>query len=617
MTSRAAFGDFIRAADRHLDQAFADLATIRPPASTDCLIQDTTSALRRFVLVVGRFTRDLAPVGWQVSERDRHLMTTWGRAAIQMREALAHAAATLRPAVPGRGLKAGGQLSLVARQLESAASALSVGHDLLETHFTTDVNGIRRGHSEWAAVIDSDPVSRALMTEVASIAAVTGSRCARLAWSNNPNGPETAQARRQVSAASYWLLAASTAVQYACQVEPVPDHARELLHQIPVNAEPERPIRRGGETIADLCQSAIDSAERARRSSRTLARDAAWSPAMSGTSLRHAAAACTATSHHCEVLLLSLASQRHLDRDGQLTCQLNEAADAAGHVRSAWLRAAHAWDQMTTDAPKVTSRAAADAADMAHWTGRLAFADPGWTLARGPSQAARPHEVLVAAAGDAHDVTAAIHHALVTMTWLADCDLQQIQVAHRAGRLVVPTNSLDESYDIPHPFARAPAYRVGSVLATYRDVGTVGREASTAMDQVAATLDAPSQLLTRARQAVAWSRGDSQHAAGSLDAQGAPPVRRATKLADRAEPLALSRAQPDSRQARQCAVVWVPGVGQVERGRSPAPESLASSANRPTVPARASRMQPDRQTWITAMTGSLMTERSTDLELEP
>jgi hypothetical protein len=33
-----------------------------------------------------------------------------------------------------------------------------------------------------------------------------------------------------------------------------------------------------------------------------------------------------------------------------------QSADAVRNARAAWLRAAHAWDQMTTDAPKVISR---------------------------------------------------------------------------------------------------------------------------------------------------------------------------------------------------------------------------------------------------------------------
>ena len=88
---------------------------------------------------------------------------------------------------------------------------------------------------------------------------------------------ETAQARQRLSAACYWPMTASTAVQFAGQADPVHDDARELLHAIPANTEPARPMRRSGETITELCESAVATAEQARRASWTLAPNAAWS----------------------------------------------------------------------------------------------------------------------------------------------------------------------------------------------------------------------------------------------------------------------------------------------------------------------------------------------------
>src|SRR5260370_33712195 len=96
--------------------------------------------------------------------------------------------------------------------------------------------------------------------------------------------------------------------------------------------------------------------------------------------------------------------------------------------------------------PKIPSRAAAGTADLAHWTGRVAFADREWTLSRGPSQAIRPPESLASNPEDARCVIATVHHACETITRLAGSDYQQIQVAARAGRLLVTTRSLDESY---------------------------------------------------------------------------------------------------------------------------------------------------------------------------
>ena len=68
-------------------------------------------------------------------------------------------------------------------------------------------------------------------------------------------------------------------------------------------------------------------------------------------------------------------------RDERLRDGLVQAAEAAGRARSRWLAVAHALDQITTDTQDHLSQAAVGANDLALWTGRLAYADPSWTLA--------------------------------------------------------------------------------------------------------------------------------------------------------------------------------------------------------------------------------------------
>jgi len=89
--------------------------------------------------------------------------------------------------------------------------------------------------------------------------------------------------------------------------------------------------------------------------------------------------------------------------------------------------------------------------------------------------------------------------------------------------LLVLTSSPDESFDIPHPIARAPAHRVGAALTTYRDAAAASRTATTAMERLAATVGAPSLLLTAARNTVAADHTDAQHAAGTGDPETAVP----------------------------------------------------------------------------------------------
>ncbi len=167
-----------------------------------------------------------------------------------------------------------------------------------------------------------------------------------------------------------------------------------------------------------------------------------------------------------------------------------------------WLRAARAWYRITTDTRGTISPAAAETADLALWTGRLAYADPGWTLALGPSRATRPPDSLAPEPGDLPDVVAAVHQACETLTGIAAADYSQIRTAADARRLLVPTRSLPDSFDIPQPFAPAPRDRVHVLLTAYHDAGAASAQATAAVATVAADIRAPSHILTVARAAI-------------------------------------------------------------------------------------------------------------------
>jgi hypothetical protein len=124
-------------------------------------------------------------------------------------------------------------------------------------------------------------------------------------------------------------------------------------------------------------------------------------------------------------------------------------------------------------------------------------------------------------------VVAAVHQASETLPKIAGADISQIHTAARAGRLLVPTRSLPDTFDVPHPFTPAPGSRVDILLGAYRDASTASTELSTAVAAVAADVRAPSRILTAAREAVQ---------AGFL-----PEVSRARR---RREPMAASRPVP-------------------------------------------------------------------------
>src|SRR6266542_151845 len=195
---------------------------------------------------------------------------------------------------------------------------------------------------------------------------------------------------------------------------------------------PARRVPAGTETVPGLCEGTVGSAERIRHVAWLLVPQAAWSPGLTADSLRQSAGCGTVISHHCEILLRSLAGGT-AERTGA-SARLLASAEACGQARQEWLRAARGWNRVTTDTRGVISPAAAEAADLALWTGRLAYAGPGWTLERGPSQAVRPPEALASRPGDLRIVVAAVHHACETVAQVAAADHQQIRTAAAAAQ---------------------------------------------------------------------------------------------------------------------------------------------------------------------------------------
>ena len=520
MTGRATFGDLASVARTYLDYAVPPPEPVVRRWETAARTRQTdafTASLRSVIEVMARYLADItAPVAG-VSRRDRRLLSPWAKAGIEAQSALANAAAFLSFGQAGTD-----RPGHAADGLDAAAAFMRTGRDLLHTHFTIGPDGARRDHSEWAQVITSAPVTRALLLEVASWARQIAPQGAALALSRAPAQRDTGEARRRLNAACQWLQILDSTVQAAHRDHPVSAEDARLLQAIPVNAIPARRVPDGTETIPDLCQGTLGSAERIRHVAWLLAPQAAWSPGLTVDSLRQSAGCGTVISHHCEILLRSLAARTAGRDDSGVSVRLLASADAAGHARRAWLRAARGWSRVTTDTRGLISPAAVEAADLALWTGRLAYADTGWTLELGPSPAARPPEALAAGPGDLQHVVTAVHHACETLTQIAAADQEQIRTAAGAGRILVPTRSLPDKFDIPHPFAHAPSDRVDQVLDGYRDAGTASARATAAVAEVAAGIRAPSQILTAARAAV--------HAGGGLAASDRQPSAEPAKV---------------------------------------------------------------------------------------
>jgi hypothetical protein len=168
-----------------------------------------------------------------------------------------------------------------------------------------------------------------------------------------------------------------------------------------------------------------------------------------------------------------------------------------------------------TDTRLHLSAEAAESADLALLTGRLAYADPAWTLTSGPAHRARPVDSLVSRPADFPVAVAAVHYACDTLTSLACAQREQLRAAGAAQRLLVPTRSLPEAIDVPRRFAPALPERIDvprrfapalperiDALVSSCDQTRRSAEAATAgVAAIATAIGAPSRVLTAAREA--------------------------------------------------------------------------------------------------------------------
>ena len=439
--------------------------------------------------------------------RGRPVLTPWFLASLQAREALANAAGFLarprawdRPDVPAA--------SPLARRLDAVTMSLVTGRDLLHTHFAARSRGAPQPRSEWGLVITSAQVTRALLEEIAWLARHSAQYSANVALLPSPGTSVSTAERRQLSAACQWLWALDASVRTANQREPVTDSDRELLRAIPVNAIPGRPAITGGEPVTVVCEALASIAERVRYLAWASAHEASRLPGVTAVSLRQVAEASTVTSHHCHLLLNTLAARSAQAGLTEVSGQLIAAADAAADARQTWLHAAHAVRQVTTGALDDQPALASEAQELALWTGRLAYEDPAWTLASGPGSAVRGPESLVPDRGGLPVAVAAVHQACHTLSLLSQTEQERIRAASRAGCILVPTQSLPDTYDIPRPFARAPVERVDLLLDRYADSWRASREATAGVELAAETVRAPSRVLAAARRAAKATPSD-------------------------------------------------------------------------------------------------------------
>lgn len=493
MSGRTVLGDFLVAAHRHLDQTGEQASTPAPGRDAE----EITASLRRLIMALAGYVADLTTSFGELPDPDLKVLNAYARAAVQCRDALSSALSTLGP------VEAGGQpVNGLARQFDAAAVALQAGRDLLQTHFASDRGGRRQGRSSWAPVIISPTITRALLAELAALSRHASAAGATAVPAGRP-WPAAALGWR-LHLACQWLAVAGASGRPDYQHEPVSAAERDLLHAIPGRALPPRHVPAGMRQVPELRQAVMATSQRVSHLAWAAAGASPESPAVSITSWRRIASAGTATSHHCHLLLTALADRtaQHRPRtDSAAGSALQRAAAEARLSRAAWLRAGRELSQVTTDVRWHTSRTAAEAGDLALWTGKLAYASPGWALSDGPDHPARLPEDLAPDQADVPGLIAVVHYTADALERLASSSEQQIRGATRTHRILMPARSFPDGSDTLGRFAPVPADRAASLLAACQGTTKASRRTLSVMAAIAGEARAPSRILTTARVA--------------------------------------------------------------------------------------------------------------------
>ena len=499
----AVLGDFLAAASEHIEAA----VIVGDGQLTQ--LPEVVGDLHRLVAVMAHYLDDLAPCD-EVEASNWAGLHAWEYSVVDAHAAMRAAAACLRRGAAESGDQAGSAASWRARHLAAAAANLAAGRDLLHTHRAPDPDGLIRDRSEWAPVVTSLPVTRALANEITRWSWQLAPFTAWLAGSAISYGPPRTPDQAvlavvcdQLVSASQWLQVAGIAARPAMGSDPVQTTDIELLRAIPSASLPQR-LRPGPaeESVSELCDGITVSASRLRAAVRGSKERATWSPVVTSGGWQWMSQAAAVTSHLGELALRSLAI-----RAGQLpgppvtAAQLDNAADGLAGMRTAWQRVDRAWDAIITESRLLQSPAMTEASDLVLRMGRLVWDNPHWTPARSDRAPQRAPAALARGQTAITSVIAAAHQAVDALARVAMTDIEAVDAADRAGRLYVPTRLLPEDENVPRPFATAPTAQYRVLHDAYRAALDASMQAAHIFDRLTVVTRGPSMPLALARAA--------------------------------------------------------------------------------------------------------------------
>ena len=426
----------------------------------------------------------------------------WQRAGTHIAQSLNQAAQALGRGLERLGgLQAGPELPL-GLPLAEAATALLAGRDLLNTHLATGPDGARVERTEWAQVITSAPVTRAVTDMVAWWCQQLAPLAEQLSLpvpASRPGRPRVRRGRA-VAPPGHRLRAAGAAGRPGVGQRP------HLAVRDPAGRDVRLERPRAAETAADLCGGITRSASRLQAAARGAAQRAAWSPTETAGAWRWTATAGAVTSHLTEAVLRSLAA-----RAGPLGLpegDLHAAAAALAASQASWHQVTAAWGLITTETRFLATPAVTEASDLIVRLGRLACDNPAWTPAAAHHAPLRDPAVLAPDAAAAAAIVAAVHYAACAFERVAAADLGAVEAARQALRLYVPTRIIPDARrrkndwrTIPRAYVIAPEEQTAALIEAYRAAVTASGQAAQALDQAALAAGAPSRAMALAREA--------------------------------------------------------------------------------------------------------------------
>jgi len=499
MTGRPTFGEFAAAVTSHLRQLQLR-GTGLPSSDNSQAKTDAVAGVHAAVHALARYAEDACAALSAAHVTSDHSLDPWIRAAGMARQALTAADADW-PDEPAANItsarlpSAGSSVS----SLRAATMYMTLGRDLLHTHRNS---GPGREASDWTPVVVSAPVACALMQLVGGWARQIAPHAGCL----SAVGAATATDRRSLNAACRGLWVTSWAVGNAQERRPIRRDELQTLAAIPVAGLPAGVLPTASDLVPQLCEGIATTAERLRATARRAAVNAASSPSLTTESFRQTAGCCAITASNLRVILQNLAAH-HGRPCAPVSAALADAAEAADRSRAAWLHVAGAWDSVSTDVRGILNAVAGEAASLALWTGRLTYSSPEWTPALGPRHAPRPSAELAADQDQLRQVLGALHYAGHAVAVVAEAEQAQARTASIYGRLVTPTRSLPESFDVPYRFAPAPGMRTAPLLSSYDQALQASEEAVEALTQIATEIRVPDRSLAANRAAVRLGLG--------------------------------------------------------------------------------------------------------------